>query len=269
MFIPLFIQQSKKLSLINVENLENSYLYYFNQIPTYFWLSGWLVVPAAAGILSLGLAAVILPYEFIGFPLRWLVKITNEGVFWIAGLPGSVIENLYIDLVQACLMALAVGGVFFIKFRWIWVLAILTFYSGYDLMKEMKRDGQFRLIMDYSVVEVWVGKMSYSFLESKGTALEKFRGVNRIQKTKEMDMNTQFTIPGKMCIEKRKEFIYGEIWGKDPWAFWVMDATAVLKTTSEQEVIYITGWVEEEKKQRIYDHCDCLGLDCRILKPVL
>lgn len=36
MFIPLFIQQSKKLSLINVENLENSYLHYFNQIKN--WL---------------------------------------------------------------------------------------------------------------------------------------------------------------------------------------------------------------------------------------
>ena len=244
-------------------------LYYFNQLPTYFWLSGWLVVPAAAGILFLGLVAVILPYEFIGFPLRWLVKITNEGVFWIAGLPGSVIENLHIDLIQACLIGLVVGGVFFKKFKWLWVLAIITLYSGYDMIKEIKREGQYRLIMDYSAMEVWVGKTAYSFLESKGNSIEKFRGVNRIQKTQEVEMNTQLTIPGKICIEKRKEFIYGEIWGKYPLAFRVMDATTVLKTSSEQGIIYITGWVEEDKKQRIYNHCDCWGMDCRILKSVL
>lgn len=244
-------------------------LYYFNQLPAYFWLSGWLVVPAAAGILTFGLLAAIFPLDVLVYPLRWLVKLTNEGVAKIAQLPGAVIENLYIDLIQGVLIALLIGSLFIVKFRWLWVFGILTLYSGYGLWREVKNTHHYRIILNPTNYEVWLGKRAYSFWGTSGSNLLKFRGLHGIQSSEQIGLNTQWLVPGKVCVEKTKGGIYTEIWGSNPFSFRVMEAQDFLFQKHLEGIIYIQGWVGEVQRQMIYAHCDCLKIDCRILKSAI
>lgn len=77
-------------------------IYYFHQFPVYFWLSNFIVIPAA-GIL---LYSAVLFYSFswlpiaaqlIVFVLNAVTKLMNNGIQIIEQLPVSVIKNLWID----------------------------------------------------------------------------------------------------------------------------------------------------------------------------
>lgn len=76
-------------------------LYYFHQFPLYFWLSGLVVVPAAALILSsaLGLFALhLVPFlgAAVGKVLYGATWMVNALIFLIQEIPGGLIEGFWI-----------------------------------------------------------------------------------------------------------------------------------------------------------------------------
>ncbi len=85
-------------------------LYYFHQFPTYFWLSGFVVIPAATVILIGAIAIVVFNFfseiigSFLGIFLSYFIKITNEAIFWIEKLPFSVLSSIRISFAESMLL---------------------------------------------------------------------------------------------------------------------------------------------------------------------
>lgn len=110
-------------------------LYYFHQMPTYFWLSGWLVVPAAALVLGLGIALLLLdPFwnwaaAWLGKMLTWVVDWTNRALFAIQDLPGSVWSGIYLSESETALWygALLTAALAFYSWRGRWFVWSLGF----------------------------------------------------------------------------------------------------------------------------------------------
>lgn len=78
-------------------------LFYFHQFPVYFWLSGWVVVPAAMIILSLGLLLLMLGAispiaELLGKLLALVIDLMNQLIFGIQELPMGLISNIWLGL---------------------------------------------------------------------------------------------------------------------------------------------------------------------------
>jgi competence protein ComEC len=77
-------------------------LYYFNQFPVYFWLSGWIVVLGGAIFLWGGAVLVLLDMfsqtlaGWLGTALYYMLWGINKAIFFIQTLPGSVISNIWI-----------------------------------------------------------------------------------------------------------------------------------------------------------------------------
>lgn len=77
-------------------------LYYFNQFPVYFWLSGWIVVLGGAIFLWGGAVLVLLDAisqtlaDWLGTALYYMLWGMNKIIFFIQLLPGSVIANIWI-----------------------------------------------------------------------------------------------------------------------------------------------------------------------------
>jgi competence protein ComEC len=77
-------------------------IYYFHQFPIYFWLSNFIVIPAAGIILYAAVLFFLFSWlpivaQLIAFVLNVVTKIMNTGIQIIEQLPASVIKNLWID----------------------------------------------------------------------------------------------------------------------------------------------------------------------------
>lgn len=78
-------------------------IYYFHIFPNYFWLSNFIVIPAASIIILLGFLylslQVVLPLlaGFITAPLTFTIRVLGESTRIIEELPLSASEDLYIE----------------------------------------------------------------------------------------------------------------------------------------------------------------------------
>jgi competence protein ComEC len=103
-------------------------LYYFHQFPIYFWLSNFIVIPAASLIVGLGFAVLIadgmaafLPFlsflvEILAFFLKLILNFMNFCIVFIyEKFPFSVIEEVSFSAQQAIFYAC---GVFFFLLFW-------------------------------------------------------------------------------------------------------------------------------------------------------
>lgn len=77
-------------------------VYYFNQFPVFFWLSGLIAVPAAGLILGGGLILLLLEpigplAACAGSLLRHLLDAVNSSIRWISELPLSRLHGLWIE----------------------------------------------------------------------------------------------------------------------------------------------------------------------------
>ncbi|MBK7426036.1 MAG: ComEC/Rec2 family competence protein [Saprospiraceae bacterium] len=85
-------------------------LYYFNQFPIYFWLSGLFVVPLAGVIMLLGIATIALnltPDFLANIPaylLSFSTWLMNQSVAWTADLPGAKTEGISLSFLQALVL---------------------------------------------------------------------------------------------------------------------------------------------------------------------
>jgi competence protein ComEC len=84
-------------------------LLYFHQFPNYFLLANLFVIPGSfvvllGGILLLVLSVVPTIADLVGVILSWIIKLLNNIVFFFESLPYSLIENIYISVVQSYLL---------------------------------------------------------------------------------------------------------------------------------------------------------------------
>ena len=112
-------------------------LYYFHQMPSYFWLSGILVVPLGMVILWAGMVlffidALVPAVAFcLGKAMFWVILGMNWGIFAIQKLPGSLVQNIEFGLAAAVLayFLIAAATKFWLERRPKWLLASLGCFA--------------------------------------------------------------------------------------------------------------------------------------------
>ncbi len=89
-------------------------LYYFHQFSLASFLSGLVVIPISTIILPLGLLLLLLNFipflsSLLGVLFYWLVYVLNASVFLMQKIPYAVIEGIWIEYVDMCLLYLSFG----------------------------------------------------------------------------------------------------------------------------------------------------------------
>ncbi|HVI47090.1 MAG TPA: ComEC/Rec2 family competence protein [Chitinophaga sp.] len=106
-------------------------LYYFHQFPNYFLLANLIAVPLSTVIIYGEIMLLLLsPFGqlagWLGWGLRWLIRLMNICVEWLGKLPGALIQHLYPNILQTVCMYLLIGGVaIWVIIRWkpgIWLV---------------------------------------------------------------------------------------------------------------------------------------------------
>jgi competence protein ComEC len=94
-------------------------IYYFHQFPTYFWLSGLIVVPLAGWALYAGLLLFMVHFvssflaAWIGKLLWLIIWLLNGSLYWIDKIPPGAIKHLWWSGLTTILLYIALG--FFVK----------------------------------------------------------------------------------------------------------------------------------------------------------
>lgn len=115
-------------------------LYYFHQFPSYFWLSGLVVIPAAMLIMGLAillfLVTIVMPEMAVvpGLLLYGTVYMTNGLIFLISDLPASIIDGIWLTPWTLLLLYIALGSAVLAintqQFRWLkWTMGLLLVFS--------------------------------------------------------------------------------------------------------------------------------------------
>lgn len=163
-------------------------LYYFHQFPVYFWLSGLMVVPISPFILGLGIVLLALGWvpfvgTALGFVFYALIWVMNAGIFWLNGLPGGIIPNLWIGGLELTLLYVVVIALALLAEtkRSLWVftsLGALTLALSLAAITSWNRQNQKTMVVYHipkaTVVDWYSGKERYSLsiLSGPNTALE-------------------------------------------------------------------------------------------------
>lgn len=98
-------------------------IYYFNQFPVYFWLSNFVVIPAAfVQLAGTFLFFIVTPVQPVQEIVASVLDCTNSIILCllnrVSHLPGAVISNISISALQlTSLMALILCAVLFITYR--------------------------------------------------------------------------------------------------------------------------------------------------------
>ncbi|OFX49041.1 MAG: hypothetical protein A2046_14705 [Bacteroidetes bacterium GWA2_30_7] len=129
-------------------------LFYFHQFPNYFLLTNIIVVPLSTVIIYLALILLAFSsFDFIanylGIALKYSVRILNNTISSIEGLPHSVSENIYISGFQMFLIyffIIIITSYFLLKRNSMLKLSFITiilflisiFYNNYNSLKQRK-----------------------------------------------------------------------------------------------------------------------------------
>ena len=129
-------------------------LFYFHQFPNYFLLTNILVVPMSTIIIYLALillafSSLDIVANYIGIVLKYSVRVLNNTITSIEGLPYSVSEDIYINGVQMFLIylfILVITGYFVLKKNSMLQLSLITiilfltsiFYNDFSALKQRK-----------------------------------------------------------------------------------------------------------------------------------
>ena len=157
-------------------------LYYFHQFPTYFWLSGLVVVPAAGIILSLGLLLFFFHWCFS--PLAYVLAKLLYGIIWgvnavifaIEQLPFSLFQGIWIGLFGAILIYLIFLAIILAintrQYRAIVAAAFLLFvfsasHAFRHFFQHQKRQIVIYHIPQHSIIDCIDGKQLYTLLSEE------------------------------------------------------------------------------------------------------
>lgn len=181
-------------------------LYYFHQFPTYFWLSGTMVVPGAMLILCLGgllftLNSFALIQEWLGKGLNVLIHAMNKMIYMVENLPFSMISNIWIDKWILIFLYLLILSIIFLieskKKRWVFTFLFLLLIVGGSHFFRLLRVNASRELVFYhhrekSILEYFEHGKALRF--SSGLIEEKeypflfenyhqYKGIRKIEKT--------------------------------------------------------------------------------------
>ncbi|MFK7936144.1 MAG: ComEC/Rec2 family competence protein [Saprospiraceae bacterium] len=124
-------------------------IYYFHQIPLYFWLSSLVVIPAAGFILGLGFLLFFSTAlsaslgSWVGALLGWLISLVNGFIFLLESIPFNLIEGLWwsgttVVLLYFIIFALTVAAnKREVSFQWLQIslVALVVLASSYAYRK--------------------------------------------------------------------------------------------------------------------------------------
>jgi competence protein ComEC len=133
-------------------------LLYFQQFPTYFWLSSLVLVPLSGVVLGAGLGLLVLdatlPFlaVLLGKFLWGLLWFCNQSIFVIQQLPGAVVAGIWTGTAGAVLLYLALGSSMLAirsrKFRWVLVsLSLLVLVSANYAFTEYRHFGKRQIVV--------------------------------------------------------------------------------------------------------------------------
>lgn len=133
-------------------------LYYFHQIPLYFWLSGLVVIPAATVILILGIILFICSFcsivlaKYVGILLGLVITMVNTCIFFLEQLPYHLIEGIWLSIAAVVLLYFCVIAFVITwqkrSFKWMQVgLSTLVFFSLYQAYRNYEVYFQRRLVI--------------------------------------------------------------------------------------------------------------------------
>lgn len=127
-------------------------IFYFNQFACYFWLSNFVVIPAAGLILyttTLFFLVSFIPTIglWVGTILKWIIKAMNWAILTIEKLPNALISDIWIS--QGELVALYIifaSCTLFIIYRKKWAiftsLLVLIGFISDNCYREIKKNNQ-------------------------------------------------------------------------------------------------------------------------------
>jgi competence protein ComEC len=132
-------------------------LYYFHQFPTYFMIAGIALVPLTSFVIYFTLFSLFfswLPYVSTVFvyALKGVVIFMNTTVTFVENLPGSLIQNIYINKIQLIILYLLIFAfaLFFVhkKIKYLrWILALIIIYSSSMIFNKVKTLNQLEIFV--------------------------------------------------------------------------------------------------------------------------
>lgn len=107
-------------------------IYYFHQFPLYFIFSNLFILLPITALMYIGIAILILKLHFLAPIFEWLINFTNNGLKWIANLPFSGIDGIWLNGWQLLLLSIALGllMVALSNFRKKWLFISLVLFIG-------------------------------------------------------------------------------------------------------------------------------------------
>lgn len=130
-------------------------LIYFHQLPSYFWLSNIIVIPAATIILYMGMAYLftsqLLPVtNLFSRLLDMVLEGMQFGISWLSNLPGAVIANIHLSQLSIVMLLVSlISLVFYVASKSVkWKIGLLVAFTAflsirlYDNYTRIRQQGQ-------------------------------------------------------------------------------------------------------------------------------
>ena len=165
-------------------------LLYFSRFPNYFWLSNFIVIPAATLILGgtflLFLASPVpLFADFIGFLIQKLTSIMLSALKGIDSLPFALISNISVTPLQTILLLLFIATIYwFIQSKSIHQLrlallfaSVFSIVSFADNIRLMNQEKMIVYNSKYPVLHFIHGRNSYILCDTLKTEVQE---INRL-----------------------------------------------------------------------------------------
>jgi len=165
-------------------------VYYFHQFSPFFIASNIFVIPAAALIISIGMIILVidgigLSIPFLNTLLEKILYFTNQIVFKIESLPGSHIDNLYLDFSNMLLLYLFIAVVVLNFYYFSKKLLLVAALSSLLLITGLSMQIIHNQHQNAVVVYSQPGNIHVDFI--RGNKLLKYKFRNRMRNTQ----NTQ------------------------------------------------------------------------------
>ncbi len=81
-------------------------IYYFHQFPIYFLFANLIVMIPLSALMYLGIFILLFRVAFLMPLFEWLITLTNSTLSFIAGLPFSTMQGIWIDKTELLLLSL-------------------------------------------------------------------------------------------------------------------------------------------------------------------
>ena len=136
-------------------------IYYFHQFPLYFIFSNLFILVPITILMYLGIGILLFKLYFLAPIFEWLIIFMNDGLKWIANLPFSGINQIWIDKIQLSFLSMAV----------VFGLIAMVKYKKYLLLISMITLVIFQSILALKTIAVKNQKKIIFFTLQKGYAV--------------------------------------------------------------------------------------------------